>query len=186
MVQYFKLSRDNMLPILLIGSLEFEVEPGKYYAILVLTSRDIDSIRFIMGDTSWVLFKNYNFHYTMFHTEPLSRSTIARIQIEEEYIDGLMVICADSIINTVAPSTIEYYSKIFTPMGIMVFPGVSSRLDSFNLFLEGRNETLRLPPEMIPNHEVFGILFSSGTRNILSLFGKGQFKILWGKALILH
>ncbi len=175
-----------MFSILIIGVLEFEVEPNKYYALLVLTSHDIDSIRFFMEDTSWILFKNYRFHYTMFHTESLSRSTIAKIQVKDDDIEGLMVIVADSIITTIAPSTIEYYSKIFTPMGIMLFPALQARLDSFHLFLEGRNEVLRSLPHMVPRHEAFGILFISGNKNVLTLYGKGKFKILWGKVLIFH
>jgi len=170
-----------MCIITLIGYLEFEAVPQKYYAILIQSEKEIDSIPLTLGDTTWTLFRHFSFYYTIFHTENLTESKIVRIHVEREDIAGLMIIEADTIISVSAPATVEYSMKLFTPMGVLIFPETSAYLDSIQIAMEGRQDTLR--PPILDKYGITTILFLSGTRNVMSIYGKGNFKILWGRVL---
>ncbi len=176
-----------MLIILLTGSLEFEVEPGKYYAVIIQTIGDMDSIRLSLGNISWNLFKYFSFHYTFFHTENLPEGQIAHIDIQEESISGILIAEADTVMELSAPDSIEYTMKPYTPIGIFVFPSPSSRIDSITILTRGGvNRTIELHESDIEQFTVVPVIMNSGKWNFIRLFGEGNFKIMVGKILLLR
>ncbi len=174
-----------MLIILLAETIEFEVEPSKYYAVLIQVHRDIDTIYMSLSDTSWTLFNYFSFHYTLFHTENLNESKIARLMVSRTDIAGITVVEADTVITLQIPDSLQYSMKFRTPTGILIFPEFRSRLDSVIVYMEGRepDDTIRLGKSDIEQNTIVPLLLMSGVRNTLKLFGEGRFKIMVGKIL---
>ncbi len=174
----------EMLIILLMGNLEFEVEPSRYYAVLIQVHRSTDPIVLSIEDTSWRLFNYFSFHYTIFHTENLRRSTIAFLNVSKDDIAGITVVESDTVITLNAPDSIEYSMKLYTPTGIFIFPGPTARLDSVMVLMEGRPDgIIRIGKSDIEQNLILPLIIMSGEKNTLKVFGEGSFKIMVGKVL---
>ncbi len=174
-----------MLIILVAENLEFEVEPAKYYAVLIQAHNDLDSITLSIGDTSWNFFNYFSLYYTMFHTENLNTSTVVSLSVSKDDIAGITVVEADTVITMNAPDSMEYSMKLFTPTGILIFPQHPSRLDSITVLMEGRPDGI-IKIDDLEQNLIVPLIIMSGERNTLKLFGEGAFKVMVGKALPLQ